>query len=614
MPGARKRARESSSVYPAHPTGELHGVLARGNRNNWYGPINADPSGKANLGLYEILGQAPVAFPHPASNDELTAYQYFSQQLCSSPTCLRNQYSNDNIDISEYGNLINGMKGPNNLDCGDPGNANTPFCIMKQQLTTEFQYVADIRKLNGNLNDLLVGSQGISILSLLSTYTNVKNTLPIPPPPSAPTPSLAASIVNIFLGLASYIPDVGPLFGVADVVLNAATSLTTDSKGNQIISLSTTVEQLEQQAITQFSAQANTTGTQFELIYQDWGKINSLGHAISTAQPGWNWDQNATARILTSMTPAIEEAAYRNLLPAIYAIGRYVPQCFGFWKDQDYYLQICDNQWNTSPQVYLQPRAYWFAYYTDSGCLCPAQPFNIVPVQGGYVPYTFPTDSLNPNNTDPASPTTTLIANTSWLAISTQTTPAGAGLYNPPQASLLSHLFQPKSSDGTGGLGIYRPEFFESWPFPHLDCARSEIMVDYGGGCTWSNAAPSPESLPVPLTRVSIRASKGVRNGTLVTLPLIVSNTGTVTAKTFKIARIALRTLGGSGEVTVVSPALPLQIDALKPGSSTTINLQLSIPPFVTKLSITEEGTIDTGVPAILRFSQGQVLYPQTIK
>jgi len=42
-PGPRKRARESSSVYPDHPTGELHGVMARGKRGMWYSPLNAAP-------------------------------------------------------------------------------------------------------------------------------------------------------------------------------------------------------------------------------------------------------------------------------------------------------------------------------------------------------------------------------------------------------------------------------------------------------------------------------------------------------------------------------------------------------------------------------------------
>lgn len=95
-PGASNRARESSSVYPeiknrdgvpVHPTGELHGVLARGLRGDWYSPLDADTTGLANLGLYQILAQTPVPFPHPANNAELAAFQYINQQLCKGSNC-----------------------------------------------------------------------------------------------------------------------------------------------------------------------------------------------------------------------------------------------------------------------------------------------------------------------------------------------------------------------------------------------------------------------------------------------------------------------------------------------------------------------------------------------
>lgn len=50
--GLRNRARCTRII--------LHGVLARGLRGNWYSPLNADPSGHANLQFYGILAQQPV--------------------------------------------------------------------------------------------------------------------------------------------------------------------------------------------------------------------------------------------------------------------------------------------------------------------------------------------------------------------------------------------------------------------------------------------------------------------------------------------------------------------------------------------------------------------------
>jgi hypothetical protein len=83
----RTRARESSSVYPGQPTGELHGILARG-RGNWYSPVNADTSGLANLDFYDkVLAQISI----PAANSSLpnpnyTFPPYSTDQNYSGPT------------------------------------------------------------------------------------------------------------------------------------------------------------------------------------------------------------------------------------------------------------------------------------------------------------------------------------------------------------------------------------------------------------------------------------------------------------------------------------------------------------------------------------------------
>jgi hypothetical protein len=121
-------------------------------------------------------------------------------------------------------------------------------------------------------------------------------------------------IVNWFLGLASFIPDIGSLFGIADTAFNFGTSLTTAPNGTPAVSLTTTVSQLQQQAAKQVTGQVTTTGTQFDFIYQDWGEISALGSALAQAQPGspWFWDTSAAGRILQGMAPAIEESYYQS--------------------------------------------------------------------------------------------------------------------------------------------------------------------------------------------------------------------------------------------------------------------------------------------------------------
>ncbi len=610
-PGAWNRGRESSSVYPDHPTGALHGVLARGVRGNWYSPLSVDPTGQANLDFYGILAQQPVPFPHPINSAELAAFQSIASQLCGSTTCNpRNNYSNTNIAMSTYLTLLAGIKDPQNNDCSDKKNATIPFCAVKLQLNAEFTAVTNIRQFNQNLQTLWLGSGTDTILELLSTYNNVQANLPAPP--TAQAPSLAGPIVNLFLGVAGVLPlppPVGALVGLAGTAFNFATSLTTDPSGDQTISLNTTVANLQQDAVNHFNAEATTTGTQFDFIYQDWGKISTLGAALENATPGtsWYWDSSATGRILQSMAPAIEQSYYQSLLAAVYAIGSYVPVC---------YLCPAPVNWGGTP-LWQQPQAYTVddpGGPFSPGAVPKAQPFNY----GWYPPYTFPSDSTNPveipSNQAYTQATATLLAEQAWLGISAQTSPADSGphgLYDPPALSILSHLFTPRSQ---GGLGVYRPAFFESWPFPRVTCAYSDDGDgDMGPGCNWGTAAPAPEAVQGPLTSLSITKGKSPDKFSVegqIEVPLTITNNGTVAIQSIQITDVSLRTLIGSGQAVLADPALPLQLGSVAPGTFTTVNLHITVPSGIRKLAVTEGGTADNGELEPYRFSLGQAVFP----
>lgn len=620
-PGAGNRARESSSVYPDNPTGELHGVLAREKRGIRYSPLNADPTGIANLDLYKILAQTPIAFPHPtASPDEQTAFQYINQKLCRSATCnVRNQYPDTNISVDDYFSQLENMRTPDDKDCDDDSNANLPFCLVRGQLLDEFEYVSDIRGFRTNLQSLWLASGTTSIFSMLSAYNDIQAALQAPT--AAPAPNIVNPIVGFVLGLASFIPEVGPLFGLADTAFNFATGLTTDTSGNTTASLTSTVGQLQQQAIDQFGAQETTTAIQFDLIYQDWGKIQTLGDDLAGGQPGddWYWDDTSTGQILEAMAPAVSASYYRSLMPAVYAIGSYMPTCHD--------ATFCDNySWGKTP-VFEQPQTYVVGTNLNTHC---CQPFNLDPTglsRNWYMPFTYPADydgnryvNISGGNpyeldTDPryTQGHNTILADNAWLGISLQSTSQWAdanGLYQPPQEAIMTNLFTPRSQ---GGLGIYRPEFFEGWPFPKVQCYTSDV-TGADQGCPWSSGSPSPEALPDPVTSVAIHVGQATRTGSTITVPLIISNNGTLATKAAEISAVSLRTLVGSGDAMVVDPLVPIKVGALAPGSSSTIELQLLVPEGITKLRITEEGSLDSGQPAPTQFSQGQVVFPEAIK
>lgn len=502
-PQPRPRAQESSSVYPVDvngnsPSGELHGVLVRG-RGNWYGPLNADPTGTANLHLYDIMAQGPVAFPHPHGSAEITAFQTINQILCKSSSCnVRNQYGDLNIDIAgTYEITLENIKvAPNGEDCTK--SQYSAYCLVWEQLHTEFMFVSNIRSFYDNVSGLWSSSATVTLADQLSAYNTVLATMP-QAPTDTPSPSLAKPLVDLFLKLGSKIPEVGPVFGVADLFFNFATGLTTGTKGNQTINLTSTIGHLETQAVDQFIAQGNTTGTLFEFIYEDWGKMSTLGTDLASASDAsspWYWGTTTTPAMLQAMGPTVQQAAYQSIMPAAYAIGSYVPQ----------------NNWNCgiappNPPLWGQTPLWlqtWSYGVLDIGFPCPAgltsvvQPFNSGWGTNNYIPYTYPTDLINPYHND--SRTGTILADNSWLGISLQTssissTDQTTGHYDPPNWSLLSTLFTPAgqdSTDGNPGLGVYRPAFFEGWPFPRVTCDPAYNVPDgkgdggtYVGGCNW---------------------------------------------------------------------------------------------------------------------------------
>lgn len=626
----RLRARESSTVYPGNPTGELHGVLARG-RGNWYSPLNAATSGTANLDFYDkVLAQVPTqpgatpeaTFPQYApGSDQANAFTPITLQICQAekiPDCSnfnpRSNYHDTDILISNYLTDLENIKGPSGADCSQPANGGLAFCQVWQQLSTEFHYVIDIRGFATNLGTLGTISGVNSLYDLINTWQTVEGTMPSPAQPTAP--SLVSPIVNLVLGLGSVAPTpLAPLFGLADTFFNFGMGLTTDQNGNQTASLATPVANLANQAQTNFTAQLSTIGTQFDLIYQNWQMMQPLGQFLGSGQPAWAWDASTPGQISMAMEPAVKQSMYRNLMSAVYAIGTYVPNtslnCYGNGPNP---------VWGQTP-LWQQPRSYVVldvSYNCGNLGNTPAvQPF-APPSAAVYIPYTYPTDPANPFANDPHSGT--LLADGSWLAISLQTSPYNSGTaahYDPPNSSLLSTLFTPagqNSPEGQPGLGVYRPAFFEGWPLPRVTCDLSfgdYNGFSYTGGCNWGAAAPPLEAIPEPLTNVSIAATINSRNGTRLVVQLTVHNSGTKEITSTTISNIALRTLQGAHDAIIAAPALPIHIGKLTPGTLATIFLTLDAPRSVNKLQLTESGTVNTGERSPYKFSLGQVIFPK---
>jgi len=90
-------------------------------------------------------------------------------------------------------------------------------------------------------------------------------------------------------------------------------------------------------------------------------------------------------------------------------------------------------------------------------------------------------------------------------------------------------------------------------------------------------------------------------------------NTGTGHGRALKLNSLILRTLTGTGVVTLnsaMSPALPFDIGDLDVGAVKTQRFYLNVPSTVVRFSITESGTLRDVVNTSLNYSIGQAIIP----
>jgi hypothetical protein len=107
--------------------------------------------------------------------------------------------------------------------------------------------------------------------------------------------------------------------------------------------------------------------------------------------------------------------------------------------------------------------------------------------------------------------------------------------------------------------------------------------------------------------------AKGVHSAGIRFYDVKFTNSGNGLARTVRVNQITLRTLSGTGAVTYnpsLSPALPVSLGDLAPGTSTTVRIYLNVPATVTRFSITENGQYLRVNGATFNFSTSQAVFP----
>ncbi len=115
---------------------------------------------------------------------------------------------------------------------------------------------------------------------------------------------------------------------------------------------------------------------------------------------------------------------------------------------------------------------------------------------------------------------------------------------------------------------------------------------------------------PIGRPFLSAQTTSQAEVGTLLTLFVNFTNVGSETAQNILLETVSLQTLGGTGTVTLVSPALPFDVGGGAVGGGQTVPLKFNVPPTVTEFSVTESGTLQDLKGNTYKFSLQQTVLP----
>ena len=118
----------------------------------------------------------------------------------------------------------------------------------------------------------------------------------------------------------------------------------------------------------------------------------------------------------------------------------------------------------------------------------------------------------------------------------------------------------------------------------------------------------TPTGSPTISARV---VTSSVQPSASVEVDITLTDTGTGNAASTTVTQLTLKTLSGTGSVTVNSPTLPLTIGNLAVGASTTVKLFLNVPSTVKRFTVTETGAVQDIMGRLFNFSTGQQVIVQ---
>ncbi len=302
---------DHEGYYSAKQFGHATGLSGDVGLSN---PINAE--------LLSASLRNPTPWPYASDPGKQAAYTWISQQLCCND--VRSAYVNLNIDPSIWLAQLQQLTfDPTKIPASDQAD----FDTMKQQLTTEFQYVKLVRLFQGNLLGLYQDQQANLSLLLQQATNDVLSDLQIQLTQTVPSQSWSTTLEQVFgvaSALAGFIPEASTVTAGVQTALALGTAAMneaaayTNSAGGQALKAQENEEvqasDLAGNAADEFASTLVTLGNEFDRIVSDWGRLKTVGGPLLNDQVPW--DSNAAGLLLRSYDRLVRRDLYTKLIMA----------------------------------------------------------------------------------------------------------------------------------------------------------------------------------------------------------------------------------------------------------------------------------------------------------
>jgi hypothetical protein len=333
---------EASPTIRAGATGELQGVLGRGQENTWYVPVasnvpvatsengNPGPPTTVNYDLYRILGEAPSAWliPDPKASPAVQKAQSaalvdLSQSACSCDN-IRSKYAT--TEAVNYS--VSGAKYVAGRGYDQP-----TFTAVQNQLTSELIAVKSVLTVYTTMSSLLTDVESGIPTIIDSAFADVNTAI------SPPNTAIGEDIAKLFLALlsvvASFVPGGSAAVGVVGAVLSLSLALGRDPKGNQT-ALQNTVDNLRRQASTDFTNAVSTLGQTFSFVMADWNKLQKVAAGVQAHPVAWGTGLIQQGEFVQGIENVAHLSVYRSLVSTVYHVDEAVAD------DSSRYNQFCE--------------------------------------------------------------------------------------------------------------------------------------------------------------------------------------------------------------------------------------------------------------------------------